>query len=72
MENTIVIQIVNEKALKLLHELEELDLIKVVKEDNLPSRGPKLSQKYKGIIDKEEGKKLNEHIRQMRREWNNT
>lgn len=70
MENTLLIQLTNQKALKLLHELEELNLIKVLKQDN-ESTKPKLSEKYKGIINKEDGQKLNEHISQMRDEWNN-
>jgi len=50
--------------------LEELHLIKVLKE-NIASAKPKLSDKYKGIISKEEGQRLNEHIKQMHSEWNN-
>lgn len=69
MDNTMLIQITNQKARGLLHELEELNLIKVVKE-NITMTKTKLSDKYKGIISKEKGQKLNEHINQMRREWN--
>ncbi len=68
-KNTMLIQLTNQKAAGLLHELEELQLIKVLKE-NISSVKPKLSEKYKGIISKEEGLKLNEHIKQMRSEWN--
>ena len=56
--------------MKLLQKLEELQLIKVIKK-NISSQD-KLSDKYRGIISKEEGEKLNEHIKQMRNEWNNT
>lgn len=70
MDNTMLIQITNEKAVKLLHELEELHLIRVLKENVTPVK-TKLSDKYKGIISKEQGQKLNEHIKQMRSEWNN-
>jgi hypothetical protein len=63
------IQVTNQKAIGLLHELEELHIIKVLKKNIVPSK-PKLSEKYRGIISKEEGKKLNEHIKQMRSEWN--
>jgi len=66
--DTLIIQLTNQKALGLLHEMEELRLIKVLKE-NITDK-PKLSDKYKGIISKEEGQKLNEHIKQMRSEWN--
>jgi hypothetical protein len=70
MENTMLIQVTNKKALRLLHELEELELIKVLNENFSPAKEP-LSKKYKGSITKEQGKHLNEHIRQMRSEWNN-
>jgi hypothetical protein len=68
MENTMLIQVTNQKAVGLLHELEELNLIKVLQE-NLPRTKQKLSEKYRGSISKETAEKLNEHIKQMRREW---
>lgn len=70
MDNTMLIQVTNQKAIGLLHELEELRLIKVLKENFAPVK-TKLSDKYKGIISKEQGQNLNEHIKQMRSEWNN-
>ena len=69
MENIMVIQLTNQKAIGLLHELEELRLIKVLKENFEPAK-TKLSDKYKGFISKEEGQQLNDHIKQMRSEWN--
>jgi hypothetical protein len=69
MENTMIIQLTNKKAAGLIHELEELQLIKVIKENVVPAK-TKLSSKYRGIISKEEGKQLNKHIKQMRNEWN--
>ncbi len=38
--------------------------------ENIATAKPRLSDKYKGIITKAEGQKLNEHIQQMRNEWN--
>lgn len=70
MDNTLLIQLTNQKALGLLHELQELNLIKVLKDNYAPAK-PKLSDKYKGIITKEQGADLKEHINQMRSEWNN-
>lgn len=67
--DTMLIQVTNQKAVGLLHELEELHLIKVLKENIDPNK-PKLSDRYRGILSKEEGEKLNEHIKQMRSEWN--
>lgn len=65
--NMMLIQLTNQKAAGLLYELEELHLIKVL-EENIHLEKPKLSDKYKGIISKEEGKQLNKHIQQMRNE----
>jgi len=70
MDNTMLIQVTNQKAVGLLHELEELRLIKVLRENFAPVK-TKLSDKYKGIMSKEQGKNLNKHIKQMRSEWNN-
>ncbi|MBE8713923.1 hypothetical protein [Sphingobacterium hungaricum] len=70
MENTILIEITNQKALGILHELEELKLIKVLKRNTNPAK-TKLSDKYRGSISKELAEELNEHIKQMRNEWNN-
>lgn len=69
MENTMIIQLTNQKAAGLIRELEELHLIKVLKENIVPVK-TKLSDKYKGIISKAEGQQLNDHINQMRSEWN--
>jgi hypothetical protein len=67
MDNTMIIQLTNRKAIGLLHEMEELNLIKVLKV-NMDSVKTKMSKKYRGIISKEDGLKLNEHIKQMRNE----
>lgn len=66
---TMLIQLTNQKAVGLLHELEELNLIKVLNQNTTPVK-TKLSDKYKGIITKEQGQNLNEHIKKMRSEWN--
>lgn len=70
MEDTMLIQLTNKKAARLLHDMEDLELIKVLQENiTVPTKG-KLSDKYKGIFTKEEGQQLNEHVQQMRSEWN--
>ena len=66
---TMLIQLTNQKAVGILRELEELHLIKVLSQNTTPVK-TKLSDKYKGIITKEQGQNLNEHIKQMRSEWN--
>ena len=69
MNDTMLIQLTNQKSAGLLYELESLHLIKVLKYD-MPIK-TKLSDKYKGFITKEEGRELNRHINEMRNEWNN-
>ncbi len=71
MEDTMLIQLTNKKAARLLHDMQDLDLIKVLEENIVTPSKEKLSNKYKGIFTKEEGQQLNEHLQQMRNEWNN-
>jgi len=42
----------------------------IKKQNNKVSKGKKkLSDKYRGILSKEDGKELQQHITQMRNEW---
>lgn len=70
MDNTMLIQVTNQKAIKLLHNLEELNLIKVLKE-NLNQVETKLSDKYKSVFSKEDARSFNEHTQRIRAEWGN-
>jgi len=67
---TVLIQINNSKAYKLLEALEDLNILKVLKKSTLPQ--PKLSEKYKGVFSEEDAKSFNEHTKTMRKEWDNT
>jgi len=64
---TVLIQLTTPRTMKLLQELEELHLLRVLKRN--VSVKTKLSDKYKGFISKEDGQDLNKHIKQMRSEW---
>lgn len=70
MEDTLHIEITNQKAKRLIQDLVDLDLIKVIPQEN-DNRKTKLSDKYRGILTEEEGKSLQSHIKEMRSEWNN-
>jgi len=70
MDNTMLIQLTNQKVARLLYELEGLRLIKVLKGEVVATK-TKLSDKYRGFITQEEGVQLNNHINQMRNEWDN-
>ena len=45
-------------------------LDEIVEEKPLPIVINRLSDKYRGILSKEQGQSLNEHITEMRSEWN--
>ena len=76
--DTMLIELTDQKAAGLLNELAELNLIKIFRggyrEPSLWEDKPvktKLSDKYRGFLTREDGQLLNNHINQMRNEWNN-
>ncbi|MCA0364730.1 MAG: hypothetical protein LCH67_11860 [Bacteroidetes bacterium] len=71
MENTVLIEVTNVKAMGILHELEELHLIKMLKEKTSEKTG-NLSDKYRGVFSKEDAKKFKNHVVKLRSEWKNT
>jgi len=66
--DTILIQLNHHKALQLILDLEDLDLIKVLKKSMAPNQ--KLSDKYAGKLSKESGEQLQQYINKTRNEWN--
>lgn len=69
MENTILITLKNEKARKLIRDLEDLDIIEVIKENIVINK--KMSERFKGLLSKKEGEELKNHVDQSRAEWDN-
>lgn len=67
---TMLIELTNQKAAKLLKDLEELKLIRVLKKET--STPAKLSTKYRGVLSEKQGQALNKHIQEMRNEWEAT
>jgi hypothetical protein len=67
--NTLLIQITNQKAVGLLHELEELHLIKVLEEN--VENNPKLSEKYAGKLPSDVADDLQNYVNESRNQWNN-
>ena len=65
--DTLLIPVTNQNAYSLLNELEKLHLIKVLKKENISSQ--KLSEKFTGKLPADAAKKLQEHIKQSRDEW---
>ena len=62
------IEILNEKAVKLLLYLEELQLIRLHKKGSVPDQKNK-KRSFGGRITKEEGDDLHRQLKEMRDEW---
>lgn len=65
---TVTVEIRNDIALKFLHNLESMHIIRVV-ENNSASTKPKLSERFSGCISKERADELQTELIQMRKEW---
>ena len=66
---TVLVQINNIKAYRLLEDLEDLQIIKVLKKSIQPQQ--KLSEKYAGKLPSEVADELQNYVSQSRNEWNN-
>jgi hypothetical protein len=65
---TVLVQINNNKAYKLLEDLEDLHIIKVLKKSIQPKQ--KLSEKYAGKLPSDVAEELQNYVSQSRNEWN--
>jgi hypothetical protein len=65
---TVLIQINSNKAYKLLEDLEDLHIIKVLKKSIQPQQ--KLSEKYKGKLPSEIADEIQNFVNESRSEWN--
>ena len=65
---TVLIQINNNKAYKLLEDLEDLQIIKVLKKSIQPQQ--KLSEKYAGKLPSDVADEIQNFVNESRTEWN--
>lgn len=65
---TVLVQINNSKAYRLLEDLEDLNILKVLKKSIQPQQ--KLSEKYAGKLPTNIAEELQNYVRQGRKEWN--
>ncbi|HAQ18320.1 MAG TPA: hypothetical protein DCR40_03700 [Prolixibacteraceae bacterium] len=65
---TVLIQINSNKAYKLLEDLEDLNIIKVLKKSIQPQQ--KLSEKYAGKLPSDIADELQNFVNESRNEWN--
>lgn len=66
---TVLVQINNNKAYKLLEDLEDLDVIRVLKKSI--TEGQKASERFRGKLNlsDEEYNKFQQYIKDSRGEW---
>jgi hypothetical protein len=65
---TVLIQINNNKAYKLLEDLEDLQIITVLKKSAQPQQ--KLSEKYAGKLPSDVANEIQNFVNESRTEWN--
>jgi hypothetical protein len=68
MIQTVTIDIINENAMKLLQDLELLQLIRVHKEKDI-SEKINWSSKYKGSVSKQSLSDIDDQLNQLRNQW---
>lgn len=66
--DTIEVQILNAKALKLLHQLEDLQLVRIVRKHK--KKEQTLSEKYTGKLPARVAEDAQKYIARSREEWN--
>ncbi len=66
---TVLLQINNTKAYRFLEDLEDLEIIKILKKSTEPKQ--KLSEKYAGKLPSAIADELQNYVTQSRNEWNN-
>jgi hypothetical protein len=64
---TVLIQINDLKAYKILEGLEDLKIIKVLEKNKLPQK--KLSEKYAGKLSQQTTEQLQNYVTQSRNNW---
>lgn len=63
----VTIQLLNKQSLKLLKQLEELHLIKLMDDKIAPVQ--KLSEQFRGKLSSETAEALQKHVAESRNEW---
>jgi hypothetical protein len=65
---TVTIEIKSSKAMRLLKDLERLDIIKIHQSAEKPATKDKAS-KYRASISPEDADQLMGHVKEIRNEW---
>ena len=68
---TTVIEIKDDVAYGFLHQLERMNILRVVSQQRTQNiNGQKLSKRFAGALSSERVDELQEELNQMRNEWN--
>ena len=65
---TVTVEIKNDIALSLLHNIESMNVLRVIEPKAMP-RKQKLSERFAGCLSKERTEELQVELTQMRNEW---
>ncbi len=68
--DTVIIQLTTPQTMKLLEELEALNLLRVLKKNI--SAETRLSEKYSGKLHADIADELQRHIEKCRNEWDSS
>ncbi len=66
---TVTIEIINHKAIRLLHDLELLQLIRVRREQQNPAAPVNWAAKYKGAMTKQPLNDVDQQLNELRSAW---
>ena len=66
---TLTIEVDNDKAVKLIEELEALNILRII-DDKPINTEEKLSESIAGSLSEEQAKDIEQELEAMRREWN--
>jgi hypothetical protein len=69
MIQTITIEILNDKAVRLLQDLELLKLIRLRTEKTQPENTTNWAAKYKGAMQKQPLKEIDNQLNDLRSAW---
>lgn len=67
--HTVIIDILNEKALQVLKSLEQIHLIRFRKDKPGKERTAEYWKKYKGSMSKQPAPEIEKQLRELRGEW---
>ncbi|MDR3245775.1 MAG: hypothetical protein LBT50_05015 [Prevotellaceae bacterium] len=68
--DTITVEIKDKTAFGFLQYMENMNMIKIIKDNNKPaSADKKLSERFAGCLSSERAEELQKELVQMRNEW---